>query len=314
LVNFNMSGLVLRLIENLSRSIPVGATFEVIVADNSTDEAKRLSRDSLLFEPRARLLSLSENRGFVDALNHIIPLSQGRWVCIMHPDVELKDGCLAALSEFLVSHPRAAVVGPDLRYPNGEPCKIRLKSPTVRSELRRLANMFSHIVLGRWLMRGEYVWDRKGDACAETVMSVVMLFRREALLSFDCAITGLVFYFCNDLLCHRVRRNKWTCHYVRDARAVHFERYSPTDMYSPDPVMAYKRSTVTANPRMRSDYFRFLTLCYPVWRRVLLRLCALVEDSTQVAAHMCRPRRGLGNMSPLWRSVLVDLGLHVESP
>src|SRR5947208_1542428 len=137
LVNFNMAGLVLRLIENLRQAAPPGAGIEVIIADNSTDPAMRLSAEALPSGVNVRLLPVDRGCGFVAALNQIITLASGRWVMIMHPDVELAAGSLAALSTFLQAHPKAGVLGPDLFYPDGTPNKIRLRLPTAGTEVRR---------------------------------------------------------------------------------------------------------------------------------------------------------------------------------
>jgi GT2 family glycosyltransferase len=309
IVNFNMAGLVLRLIENLRNAVPIGTRFEIIIADNSTDPEMRLSSQALPADVRTKLLFVEPSRGFVAALNQIIPLARGRWVMIMHPDVELRAGCLNALATFLQANPKAGVLGPDLFYPDGTPNKIRLRSPTTATEARRFLNQLTHILTRRKLTADEILWDRIDDVSTDTVMSVCMLIRREALEAIGAIDSRLVSYYSNDYLCHRVRKLGWTCHYTRTAQAIHFERFAPKGTYSESEVMAYKRSTIAANPRMRLDYFNFLSLCYPFAARIGLRAIALAEDSVQLVAQLKHPVKRRKQFGRLWASVLIDLGL-----
>jgi GT2 family glycosyltransferase len=309
LVNFNMAGLVLRLIENLREAAPAGAAIEIIIADNSTDPEMRLSPEALPAGVNVRLQPVERGGGFVAALNQIIPLASGRWVMIMHPDVELSAGSLAALSTFLQAHPKAGVLGPDLFYPDGTPNKIRLRLPTARTEVRRFLNQLSVIVTRRRLGSDEVLWDRGGDVSTDTVMSVCMMIRREALAAIGPIDERLISYYSNDYLCHRVRELGWTCHYTLGARVIHFERFAPRGTYSESAEMAYKRSTVAANPRMRLDYFRFLSLCYPLRARVALRAVALAEDSVQLLAQLKHPVKRRAQFKRLVASVMIDLGL-----
>jgi GT2 family glycosyltransferase len=258
---------------------------------------------------RVRIVPLGENRGFVDAMNCVLPAARGEWIVMLHPDVELREGCIARLTEFMREHPEAGVVSPDLYYPNGKACRLRLRFPTVRSEWLRLRSMITHILFKRSGPSGELFWARDKDTNAEMVMSVCMFFRREALEAIGPIDSRLVFYYSNDYLCHRLREHAWTCHYVLGAQAVHFERYAPKEMYSQDDVMAYKRSTIAANPRMRADYFAFLSLCYDAGARLALRAIAVAEDAIQLLAQMRNPVRGKAQIRLLWESIRVDLGL-----
>ena len=308
LVNFNMGALTGCVIENVATQLR-GRRFEIIVADNSTDPGARLSSYLNQLPDNVRLLNLTDNRGFVDALNRIIPLARGRWMVIMHPDVEFKSGCLGSLVEFLKQHPRAAVASPNLFYPDGQPNKIRLRLPTIPSECRRFANKLSYILLRRQFLRDEVLWNRTNDCTSDMVMSVCMIWRGEALRQIAPIDSRFVFYYANDYLCSRALKLGWTCHYVLGAYAIHCERHAPREMYSAKSVMDYKTSTIAANPRMRADYLIFLTLCYPLASRSVLRLVALFEDGLQLLAHLRQGSRRKAEIGMLWESIRIDLGL-----
>lgn len=308
LVNYNMVGLIENLVANLAGEIPAGATFEILIADNSNDPSKALPDGGTVRGVPVTLLRI-ENRGYVDALNRLIPLARGERVMISHPDIELAPGALAALTAFLEAHPKAGLVSPDLYYPDDSPCRIRLSFPRLGSELRRVANIVLAIVSGKRPMRDELFWDRSGDATVETVMGVCMLLRREALHAVGRIDPRLVFYYSNDYLSGMVRRHGWTCHYTRSARAIHYERYAPKHLYGGNADMVYKVSPIAANPRMREDFFVFLSSFYSLPLRLAIRACALAEDGIQLLAQFRAPKARRDNITRLWQSVKIDLGL-----
>lgn len=306
LVNFNMAGLVGQVVRNLSEHFECGSQYEILIADNSSDELGRLTASSLPSDIPVRIFRI-ENSGLVDALNFLIPLATAEYVMIMHPDVELAAGCVKALRTFLENNPRAGVVGADLYYPDGSPNKIRLQFPTVTTEAKRIANILPSIVARRKLFRDEVLWDRKSDVSVQTVMSVCMLFRGEVLRKVSPIDPHLVFYYANDFLCWKMQQLGWTCHYTLSARAIHYERFTPRQLYADSKVMEYKRCPIAANPRMRADYFQFLSHSRWLGSRIVLHGLALIEDTVQLAAQFRRPRQGKQNIQQLAESIRVDL-------
>jgi GT2 family glycosyltransferase len=290
LVNFNMWGLVERCIREIQAGIAgQNASCEILIADNSTDSRFCAPADFQL--PTVRITRLTENRGWVDALNCILPAAQGEYVIIMHPDVTLAPGCIAALRSFLQTHPRAGVAAPNLLYPDGNPNSIRLQFPSVSVEARRLANIVCHILSKRRPLRDELLWDHATDVKADMVMSVFMMFRREAVQQIGPVDPNLWTYYANDWLCGRARALGWTCHYVAAARATHWERYSPPDLYSNATASAYKRDPVPVSDRMCRDRFTFLRAFYPLPARAAFRALATIENLVHLAAQL-KPGRG----------------------
>jgi GT2 family glycosyltransferase len=313
LVNFNMAGLVRNVVRNISLQFERSSQYEILIADNSCEECGRLTPSSLPEGIPARLFPI-ENTGFVDALNYLIPLTNAEYVTILHPDVELAPGCVAALTTFMEKHPKAGVVGPDLYYPDGSPNKIRLRFPTVASEAKRVANKLSHIVTRRKPLGDEALWDRRSDVSVQTVMSVCMLFRGAVLQQASPIDRHLITYYANDFLCWRVKQLGLTCHYTLAARAVHYERFSPRQHYADSKAMEYKRSGIAANPRMRTDYFRLNSLRCSLGGRLMLRSFALFDDALQLAAQVNRAREGRQDVRALVESIGIDLGRGARRP
>jgi GT2 family glycosyltransferase len=288
LVNFNMWGLLERCIREIETGVD-DDRYEILIADNSTDERFRVPDD---FEhPAVTVTRVAENRGWVDALNRVLPAARGEYVIVMHPDVTLAEGCIPALRSFLESNPRAGVVGPNLVYPNGSSNAIRLQFPRVSVEARRLANIVCHILFHRRPLRDEVLWDHVSDTQADMVMSVLMMFRRDALAQIGLVCGGLWTYYANDWLCGRARSLGWTCHYVAAAGATHWERYSPPGLYSDADASAYKRDPVPVSDRMCRDRFTFLREFYSRPVRAAFSVLMTLENLVHIAAQL-KPGRG----------------------
>jgi GT2 family glycosyltransferase len=295
LVNFNMWGLLERCIREIEAGVE-GDSYEILIADNSTDDRFRVPDD--FAHPAVTVTRVAENRGWVDALNRVLPAARGQYVVIMHPDVTLADGCIGALRSFLESNPRAGVVGPNLIYPDGRYNAIRLQFPRVSVEARRLANIVCHIVLHRRPLRDEVLWDHASDAEADMVMSVLMMFRRETLEQIGPVHGGLWTYYANDWLCGRARELGWTCHYVASAGATHWERYSPPGLYSNVAASAYKRDAVPVSDRMCRDRFTFLREFYSLPTRAAFGALTTLENLVHMAAQL-KPGRGGARMETI---------------
>ncbi len=291
LVNFNMWGLVERCIGEIIARAESDGNFEIIVADNSTDARFAAPDHVVRSEPRLRIVKIAENKGWVDALNRILPTASGQYVVIMHPDVTLDESCLGHLQHFLEQNPRAGVVSPDLVYPDGKPNTIRLKFPQISVEIRRLANIVGHILLKKRPFRDEVLWDHKSDVQADMVMSVMMMFRRETLRQIGEIDSRIWTYYANDWLCGRARQLGWTCHYLAAARAVHWERHSPTELYSNSVNSTYKRDPVPVSDRMCRDRFMFLRTFYSLPARLAFRVLTTMEYLIHLLAQL-KPGRG----------------------
>jgi GT2 family glycosyltransferase len=295
LVNFNMWGLVERCVRDIRSALRPGETCEVLIADNSTDPRHAAPEDVSSLGPSLRVVRLADNRGWVDALNRLLPEAAGDFIVVMHPDVTPDPGCFATLRGYLEEHPRAAVAAPRLMYPDGSKNSIRLRFPSVAVEARRLVNILCHIAMKVRPLRDEVLWDYASDAQADMVMSVLMVWRREALRQVGLVESRLWTYYANDWLCGRARRLGWTCHYVAAARAVHWERHSPRGLYSDGAGSEYKRDPVPVSDRMCRDRFVFLSEFYSMPVCSAFRVLATAEHLIHLAAQLKPGRSGRGS-------------------
>ena len=156
----------------------VRGTETVVVDHGSSDGSVALVRERFA---EATVVE-QENRGLAYGWNAGIARTSGRYVLLLNSDAWLDDGALDALVAFADEHPRAAVVGPRLRYPDG-----RLQ-PSVRGfpTLWRLATEF--LFLRKLAPRSRALnafygggFDHESVLDAEVLMGAVWLVRRDAI-------------------------------------------------------------------------------------------------------------------------------------
>ena len=86
---------------------------EIIVADNgSTDDSLQVLREEF---PSVRTLILDRNYGFAEGYNRAISAVESRYVVLLNSDVEVTDGWLNPLLEYMDAHPDTAAVQPKIR-------------------------------------------------------------------------------------------------------------------------------------------------------------------------------------------------------
>jgi GT2 family glycosyltransferase len=307
-VNYNMGPLVKNLAKAIAQQLPDPASYEMIVADNSTDPAFRLNLEAFPPGSPIQIIPVAANESYVTVLNRILPLAKGERVVLMHPDVEAPEGCYQTLATFLDNNPKAGVVSPELTEPTPQQRGIFLHFPAVSTELRKCFNKLPQVLLRRKLFREDVFWDRKSETRTDMVSGIFMMFRREAIQGIGTINTRLVSYYYNDYLCARAGQLGWTCHYTPQTNIVHLGRYTPKELYSNQQLMEYKKDSAPADARTRADYLTFLSLFYPLWSRFTLRTLALFEDSFDLLLQLRRPKQRKERINHLWRTILVDLG------
>src|SRR6266545_72105 len=90
---------------------------EIIVLDNaSTDGSAEMVQRCF---PSVTLLANRNNTGYGAGANQILRSTDTEYLLILNSDTLLKQGAVEALCAYLDEHPRAAVLGPRLTFPNG---------------------------------------------------------------------------------------------------------------------------------------------------------------------------------------------------
>lgn len=184
------------------RALPPG--LPVVVVDNaSTDESVAAVRNA---RPDARVIVSRENLGFGRGANlGIDALPAAEFALLINPDARLARDALDRLIAAADRWPDAALLGPEIRRPDGavEP---------------------SHDVM---VLRRRRFPDRgpepapEGDTCAEFLSGAVLLLRRAAVQAIGGFDPAFFLFYEDDDLCLRLRRAGHALVLVPDAVAIH---------------------------------------------------------------------------------------------
>lgn len=195
------------------------AGIETVVVDNgSRDETVAFVRERY---PAVRLIE-SENRGLGAGWNIGIEATESRWVLLLNADAWLSEGALDRLVDFGDSRPRAAVVGPRLRNPDGTLQRSVRGFPT----LWRLATEYfflRKLAPGSSLLNAFYAGGFAHDEVrdVEVVMGACMLLRREAIAEVGLCDEDYFLFSEETDWCYRFREAGWEVVFFPGAECTH---------------------------------------------------------------------------------------------
>ncbi len=190
----------------------------VVVDHGSGDGTPAFVRDRF---PEVELVE-EENLGLAHGWNTGIARTSGRYVLLLNADAWLDAGALQALVEFADAHPRAAVVGPRLRNPDGTLQRSVRGFPT----LWRLAT--EYLFLRKLAPRSQalnafYAGGFAHDSVreAEFVMGAALLVRRAAIDEVGPADDSFFLFSEETDWCYRFRQAGWQVLFFPGAVATH---------------------------------------------------------------------------------------------
>jgi GT2 family glycosyltransferase len=187
---------------------------ETVVVANILGSAGLLPSGVRLVE-NSRPLTLAAN------VNLGIAATRGEYVLNINPDAIPEPGAVATLVDFADAHPRAGIVGPQMRWPDGTWQPSRRRFPTVRGTLAR--RMPFRRRRPYETQRTHYLLDERPPepTQADWLLGAFLLQRRTMLEEIEGWDAGFRHY-CEDIdLCYRAMRAGWERWYVPDAVAVH---------------------------------------------------------------------------------------------
>ena len=203
----------------IERCLDSVSGYETVVVDNgSTDGTLELVRSRA---PEVRLVE-QQNRGLGAGWNTGIRETSGVYVLILNADAWTLGDAVERLVAFADAHPRAAVVGPRLRYPDGrmQPSVRGFPTPwRIATEylfLRKLAPQ-SH-ALNAFYAEG---FDHERTREADFVMGAVMLARRAAIDEVGPLDEDFFLFSEETDWCFRFHRAGWQVLFTPDAEFAH---------------------------------------------------------------------------------------------
>jgi GT2 family glycosyltransferase len=165
--------------DHIERCLESVRGYDTVVVDNgSTDDTVGLVRERF---PDVRVIE-QENKGMGGGNNAGIRASDGKYVLLLNSDAWAEGDAVEKLAAFADEHPRAAVVGPRLRSPDGSLQRSVRGEPT----LWRLAT--EYLFLRKLAPRTQAFnafygggFDYGAPAQVESLYGPVLFVRREAI-------------------------------------------------------------------------------------------------------------------------------------
>ena len=151
--------------------------FEVFVVDNNSGDGSVEMIASNF--PQVHLIANLDNRGFAAANNQAIKLSQGNFILLLNPDMQVEAGTLIKILDWAKNNPQATVTGCKLVDGQGEIVKQVRRFPKFFDQLAitlKLPHVFPSII-DKYLYSD---FDYTKEAKVDSIRGAFFLINREA--------------------------------------------------------------------------------------------------------------------------------------
>jgi len=116
IVSYNTADLLRNCLNSLFAQ-PPPCDFTVTVVDNaSADDSVAMVRREF---PQVRVIANERNLGYAAAINQGLPEADADYVLILNSDIEVHDGAVETLVQYMESLPQVGMCGPQLVLPDG---------------------------------------------------------------------------------------------------------------------------------------------------------------------------------------------------
>lgn len=250
IVNYNGGQAILDCLGSLqlyASSVP----HEIIVVDNASTDSSPLQIASQF--PTVSLVRSPQNRGFGAANNMGAAIAQGEYLLLLNPDTQLTQDILPTLIEILNSDRQLAIVGPQLRHPDGSLQISTSPAISLRGEfqaLKRLKTATSEQI-DQQFSQSHFV---------DIVVGAALCIRRQTFEKLQGFDEAYFMYFEESDLCQRAQNEGWKILYTPAISLIHIKGFSTRQ--TADPMrLEYRRSQLYFYKKHR-----------PLWEQAVLRL------------------------------------------
>jgi GT2 family glycosyltransferase len=205
-VTWNTRELTLRSLTNLMGATTT-ATVRLLVHDNgSSDETAAAIARAF---PDADVVTSPVNLGFAAGVNAAIARSTAPWLLLLNSDAWPEAGAIDSMLAVAQRRPRAAIVAPQLRRPDGGLEHSTWPIPSLRSAVSSA------------LRPTRYVWSHDRETEVGWAVAAAWLVRREAVTAIG-PLDERLFMYAEDLdWCWRAREAGWEIWFTPDAVVRH---------------------------------------------------------------------------------------------
>lgn len=220
IVTWNSKDYLLECLDSLRRAVE-GLGTEIIVVDNaSADGTSTAVRERF---SGVRLLESGDNLGFARGCNAGMKLANGKYICLINPDVNVLPGCLPKMFQFMQMNQDIGLLGPAMLDRHGQVHRSGMRLPSIwNTLLRSLAadSLFKLLRLPGTFLMSDFQFDVIRDM--EVLNGWFWMARREAVQEVG-ALDETFFMYAEDMdWCQRFRSAGWRVVFYPDAKAVHY--------------------------------------------------------------------------------------------
>lgn len=232
--------------------------YELIVVDNaSNDGSAELVRDKY---PDVKLISNSDNLGFIKANNQGMRASSGKMVMCLNNDTIIKDDAIGKLVQFLMAHGDAGAVGPKLLNIDG----------TIQMQCRRgfptpINSLYYFLGLSKLFTKskrfGSYLLtylDDKATVEVDSLCGAAMLVKREVLDKVGLMDESYFMYGDDIDWCYRIKKAGWKIFYLPEAEIVHYGGRGGSSKMSYRNIFEFYRSMAVFHKKHYHNIYIFI--------------------------------------------------------
>lgn len=209
---YNHASLTRQCLNSILTHPPLDGDIEIVVVDDaSTDSTPQLLRN---YGEQIRVVSQATNSGFATGCNDAVAIASGEYLVFLNNDTIPESGWLDTLVRYAEGHPKAAVVGSKLLFPNGT---IQHAGVVICQDLhpRHLYNGFpaDHPAVNK-------------SRAFQIVTAACALFRREPFEQVGGFDTAFRNSFEDVDICLRLGEKGYEIHYCHESVLCHLESVS----------------------------------------------------------------------------------------
>jgi len=170
----------------------------------------------------ARAIENGRTLGFGANINRGVAATSAPYVVASNSDIEVTPGAIATLAAFADTHPRAGIVAPQLRYPDGRWQPSRRSFPTVGGTVVRRTPL-RRVLHPERTQRRHYLLDERPTEPTQSdwLLGAFLMLRREMLGELGGLDEGYRLYGDDIDIAYRAGKAGWERWYVPDAVVVH---------------------------------------------------------------------------------------------
>jgi len=207
---------------------------EVILVDNGSQDGGRIEVKRAF--PSVHIIENEKNLGFAKAVNQGLQKASGRYVLLLNPDTQMKEGAIERLVSFMDAHSDVGVAGAQLLNADGSKQNSIANFPSLATEL------FNKSLL-RWLFPKKFPGkerDYPEPVEVDSVIGACMVVRRKAMEQVGLLDEDYFLFLEETDWCYRMKRAGWKIYHVPQAEVYHFQG----------------KSAETAKKRAKVEFYR----------------------------------------------------------